>query len=210
MNRKWRTNRGALDSVQAYPTFRDSIPPPGGGDAAAAAAAPYALANPSDLYAVYTVLHIERKASELRWSVQVHVTLHHRVIRPPKTPCNLGVPLESITSGNSGACGTPRRWGWKPLCASLHAPSCRAGSITSWRCGRWPQARRRRRRHRKATRTRRHRRAQAAEGGCGQVAVMPVSSSGVPPAVRHRTAPYRSVPPAPVCLQGRLTDTPDS
>ncbi|KAL4439470.1 hypothetical protein ABPG77_008799 [Micractinium sp. CCAP 211/92] len=59
MNRKWRTNRGALDTVQPYPAFRESIP---------ARDAPYSLADPTDLYAVYTVLHIESKQAELRWS----------------------------------------------------------------------------------------------------------------------------------------------
>lgn len=59
MNRKWRTNRGALDTVQAYPAFREAIPPRD---------APYSLSDPTDLYAVYTVLHIESKQAELRWS----------------------------------------------------------------------------------------------------------------------------------------------
>lgn len=59
MNRKWRTNRGALDTVLAYPVFRQSIPPRD---------ADYTLSNPTDLYAVYTVLHIESKQAELRWS----------------------------------------------------------------------------------------------------------------------------------------------
>ena len=59
MQRKWRTNRWALDTVLAYPVFRESIPPRD---------AEYTLADPTDLYAVYTVLHIENKQSELRWS----------------------------------------------------------------------------------------------------------------------------------------------
>lgn len=59
MQRKWRTNPGALDTVIPYPAFRDSIP---------SRDAEYTLADPSDLYSVYTVLHIENKRSELRWS----------------------------------------------------------------------------------------------------------------------------------------------
>ena len=59
MQRKWRTNRWALDTVLAHPVFRESIPPRD---------AEYTLADPTDLYAVYTVLHIENKQSELRWS----------------------------------------------------------------------------------------------------------------------------------------------
>ena len=63
MNRKWRTNYGAYDTAQAYPAFRAAIPRgeagPGG-----------ALADPTDLYAVYTVLHIEGKSPQLRWSPQ--------------------------------------------------------------------------------------------------------------------------------------------
>lgn len=59
MNRKWRTNPGALDTVLPYPTFRAIIPPRD---------ADYSLADPSDLYSVYTVLHIESKQAELRWS----------------------------------------------------------------------------------------------------------------------------------------------
>ena len=59
MQRKWRTNPGALDTVQPYPAFRASIPPRD---------ADYSLADPTDLYAVYTVLHIESKQAELRWS----------------------------------------------------------------------------------------------------------------------------------------------
>jgi hypothetical protein len=59
MQRKWRTNRGALDTVVSYPDFRASIPPRD---------AKYDLSDPTDLYAVYTVLHIENKTAELRWS----------------------------------------------------------------------------------------------------------------------------------------------
>lgn len=46
MNRKWRTNPGSLHSVAPYADFRAAIPP--GDDA-------YELANPTDLYSVYTV-----------------------------------------------------------------------------------------------------------------------------------------------------------
>lgn len=59
MDRKWRTNRAALHTVQPFPDFISGLPPR---DAA------YDLASESDLYAVYTVLHIEGKQSELRWS----------------------------------------------------------------------------------------------------------------------------------------------
>ena len=46
MNRKWRTNYGAQDTVISYPDFRASLPPRD---------ADYDLADPTDLYAVYTV-----------------------------------------------------------------------------------------------------------------------------------------------------------
>ncbi len=59
MNRKWRTNPSAIDTVASYPAFRAAIPPR---DSA------YDLSTPTDLYAVYTVLHIESKQAELRWS----------------------------------------------------------------------------------------------------------------------------------------------
>ena len=61
MQRKWRTNRSALDTVVSYPDFRASIPPRD---------SDYSLADPTDLYSVYTVLHIESKQAELRWSPQ--------------------------------------------------------------------------------------------------------------------------------------------
>lgn len=76
MNRKWRTNPGALQTVLPYHEFRASIPLPaaaalpgsygGTPDAGSPAEAP--LADPTDLYSVYTVLHIESKQAELRWS----------------------------------------------------------------------------------------------------------------------------------------------
>ncbi|PRW45540.1 hypothetical protein C2E21_5954 [Chlorella sorokiniana] len=59
MNRKWRTNPGAIDTVASYPAFRASIPPRD---------SEYDLSTATDLYAVYTVLHIESKQAELRWS----------------------------------------------------------------------------------------------------------------------------------------------
>lgn len=59
MDRKWRLNRAAIHSVKSYDDFCSSVPP---------ASAKYELSAPADLYAVYTVLHIEAKASELRWS----------------------------------------------------------------------------------------------------------------------------------------------
>ena len=62
MLRKWRTNPSALDSVLSYSAFRETIP--------AREASEYTLSNPTDLYSVYTVLHIENKQAELRWSPQ--------------------------------------------------------------------------------------------------------------------------------------------
>lgn len=59
MNRKWRTNPGAIDTVASYPAFRATIPPRD---------SEYDLSSATDLYAVYTVLHIESKQAELRWS----------------------------------------------------------------------------------------------------------------------------------------------
>ena len=61
MDRKWRTNRSALDTVQSFPDFQAAMP---------ACDCSYTLATATDLYAVYTVLHIEGKTSELRWSSQ--------------------------------------------------------------------------------------------------------------------------------------------
>lgn len=62
MDRKWRLNRGAIQTVRSYDEFSASIPPAPRGEAE------YTLSSTSDLYAVYTVLHIEIKQSELRWS----------------------------------------------------------------------------------------------------------------------------------------------
>jgi hypothetical protein len=61
MDRKWRTNREALGTVASYQDFEGQLPER---DSA------YTLADTTDLYAVYTVLHIERKESQLRWSPQ--------------------------------------------------------------------------------------------------------------------------------------------
>ena len=61
MNRKWRTNPGAIESVRSLPTFEKLIPPRD---------AEYTLATTTDLYALYVVLHIEKKGWELRWSSQ--------------------------------------------------------------------------------------------------------------------------------------------
>lgn len=61
MDRKWRTNRSAIETVLAYQDFLEAIPQRD---------AEYTLASSTDLYAVYTMLHIERKESELRWSPQ--------------------------------------------------------------------------------------------------------------------------------------------
>ena len=59
MDRKWRTNRGAHDTVLSYPAFRDLAQP---------WRQDYTLASLTDLYAVYTVLHIENKEWTLAWS----------------------------------------------------------------------------------------------------------------------------------------------
>lgn len=66
MDRKWRTNLPAVHSLQPYFSFvRSVVPalPPG---------APPPLASPSDLYSVYTVLHIEKKRNELRYDTEGH------------------------------------------------------------------------------------------------------------------------------------------
>ena len=60
MDRKWRTNRDAIRSVAPYQEFAAALPPRGGAE--------YTLAATADLYAVYTVLHIERKECQLHWS----------------------------------------------------------------------------------------------------------------------------------------------
>uniref|UniRef100_A0A1D2ACN0 Uncharacterized protein n=1 Tax=Auxenochlorella protothecoides TaxID=3075 RepID=A0A1D2ACN0_AUXPR len=59
MDRKWRTNRAAIFTVVPYAEYCSRI---------LQRTAEYDLATPSDLYAVYTVLHIESKTSELHWS----------------------------------------------------------------------------------------------------------------------------------------------
>jgi hypothetical protein len=59
MDRKWRLNRNAINTVLSFPAFCDTITPLKEG---------YALASLTDLYAVYTVLHIESKEWEVRWS----------------------------------------------------------------------------------------------------------------------------------------------
>jgi hypothetical protein len=61
MDRKWRTNRGAIDTVLGLEEFRAALPPPWPRPG-------YALASLTDLYAVYTALHIEGKRWEVRWS----------------------------------------------------------------------------------------------------------------------------------------------
>lgn len=58
MDRKWRTNRRALDTVLSYPAFRDLVTPWKN---------TYNLSTLTDLYSVYTVLHIESKEWEVRW-----------------------------------------------------------------------------------------------------------------------------------------------
>ena len=61
MDRKWRTNRAALCTVVPYQEFDVQLPQRD---------APYTLADTTDLYAVYTVLHIDGKESQLQWSPQ--------------------------------------------------------------------------------------------------------------------------------------------
>lgn len=114
MNRKWRTNRGALDTVQPYPAFRESIP---------ARDAPYSLADPTDLYAVYTVLHIESKQAELRWSS--HGRFYFFLVQWEQ-------PLEQtgVAAAPEGDEDPPPQVGWlelRPPCGAppaLHQSTC--------------------------------------------------------------------------------------
>ena len=57
MDRKWRTNRQAIHSVLSIIEFRDQI-----GDWNDSK-----FVSLTDLYAVYTVLHIENKKWEIHW-----------------------------------------------------------------------------------------------------------------------------------------------
>ena len=59
MDRKWRLNRGAINTVLSFPAFCKLVEP---------LQESYKLATLTDLYAVYTVLHIESKEWEVRWS----------------------------------------------------------------------------------------------------------------------------------------------
>lgn len=59
MDRKWRTNRTAIDTVLSFPDFSQSLLPLNPS---------YDLASLTDLYSVYVVLHIEDKEWEIRWS----------------------------------------------------------------------------------------------------------------------------------------------
>ena len=59
MDRKWRTNRNAINTVLSFPAFCEQSKP---------WRESYKLASLTDLYAVYVVLHIENKEWELRWS----------------------------------------------------------------------------------------------------------------------------------------------
>lgn len=61
MDRKWRFNRGALDTLTPYSEFVKGLPPC---DRPAARQ----IADMSDLYAVYTVLHIENRDIAVHWS----------------------------------------------------------------------------------------------------------------------------------------------
>jgi hypothetical protein len=60
MDRKWRTNPWAHDTILSFPEFRAQMPTGPEGK--------YYLASDTDLYATYTVLVIEAKEWELRWS----------------------------------------------------------------------------------------------------------------------------------------------
>lgn len=74
MDRKWRTNRAAIDSQLSYPDFVTRLPERD---------AEYTLADATELYAVYTVLHIEKKEWELRWSSSAGLYYFLAVHYPP-------------------------------------------------------------------------------------------------------------------------------
>jgi len=59
MDRKWRTNRDAINTVLPLHEFAKLAHP---------WRQSYSLATLTDLYAVYTVLHIEKTEWELTWS----------------------------------------------------------------------------------------------------------------------------------------------
>lgn len=65
MDRKWRFNKAGYETVLSVMDFRDRIPPcPEGQNT---------LVTSTDLYAMYTWLHIERKEWELRWSEEANL-----------------------------------------------------------------------------------------------------------------------------------------
>ena len=64
MDRKWRTNRSAIDTVLSFPDFVRQVGPWKEG---------YKVASLTDLYAVYTVLHIEDKEWEIKWSESAQI-----------------------------------------------------------------------------------------------------------------------------------------
>jgi hypothetical protein len=87
MNRKWRHNPTSIDSVLSLPEFIERIPP---------ADAPYTLSTPTDMYAIYTMLHIEKKDWELNWSSQGQFYFFIATEKRWKLPPTLddGEPLE--------------------------------------------------------------------------------------------------------------------
>ncbi len=74
MDRKWRFNRSALNSVLPYDQFAAGLPQPD---------APCKLASITDLYAVYTVLSIENKANEIRWNSDCKFYYFLATLPPP-------------------------------------------------------------------------------------------------------------------------------
>jgi len=59
MDRKWRTNRAAIATVLSLPHFAERV---------GKWQDSYKLASLTDLYALYTVLLIENKQWEVKWS----------------------------------------------------------------------------------------------------------------------------------------------
>ena len=76
MDRKWRTNRSAIDTVLSFPAFKELFSP---------WQESYKLASLTDLYSVYTVLHIESKDWEVAWSNegQLYYFLAKQVVAQP-------------------------------------------------------------------------------------------------------------------------------
>lgn len=64
MDRKWRTNKSAIDTVLSFPDFVQHVGQWKNG---------YSMASLTDLYAVYTVLHIEDKQWAIKWSESAQI-----------------------------------------------------------------------------------------------------------------------------------------